>query len=699
MTSGLVIRTKQLDGRIVPFGTDYARGITIEQPDFQADDAGPSTASFVLKRDPRVQWPDLRAGAPIVVTRRGRTSWRGRIKQTPMTDGGTARQIAVQCEGQQALLDDDSYQRLYVATDLSQWRDSKSNLATPLGQGAFCVAGTVSNADDGSITLGFPNNYGATNNDVTGIYLDCGAGNAATNLALVVRTSNNNNNPAALQLVLRIGAQQNADGTGTQIYSQFLTTIGAGPTLIDLNVLSLAGFAARILAIQLQCAAVPGLPAMNGDAWVQIQSATVFGAAAYESSGVSILKASDVVIDALSRATMGLSSDRSRIAATSFTIPELVLTTPQTPRDVIKGVNAYHGMQFRIAADNVPEFRVYPAAPTIEVGADSRFNEASAGDLSDIYTGVIVTYTDAAGQQQSYARSQPPGLTIISNAQPSNASALSNTTGWTSWFGTLTRDTTVYDSAPASFKVALAFSGGPYLGIASTSAWTSAPVAGRLNTLSLVLRQDNPSALGVAADVFILDGGTGALVGRGTLATMTPNAQTPLSIPWTPQTANPPELRVAFYGAAAGASGWFDSIVNTETSATIVDRWGFKRTKVLDTGMTLTPAAAQQIADTFLAAHRTTPLKGTLTITGDGRAWRTPSGAGLAVDELLSCTGDLVRMRHLVDPDTGKLGRLGRIASVDYDAAANTAQVEIDSTNKNFEALLARLAILTSQVR
>ena len=49
--------------------------------------------------------------------------------------------------------------------------------------------------------------------------------------------------------------------------------------------------------------------------------------------------------------------------------------------------------------------------------------------------------------------------------------------------------------------------------------------------------------------------------------------------------------------------------------------------------------------------------------------------------------------RQLKNPDTGALGREGRIAKVTYTHATDSAALDIDSTAGSFDALNARLAI------
>lgn len=698
MSRGLVIRSRELGGKIVTLGDSHARGIVVEQPDFSANDWGSESGSFVLKRSPRVQWPDLRANAPIIVEDRGVPVWRGRIKQTPMTDGGLARSIGVNVEGQQFRLDDDVYERLYVSSDLSKWFDSRTKLGAVLGTGGFTVGGTAQRDNTGALLFGFGHGYTSAVNDVAGFEYDAGPNGLVGNLSFTLVSSNNNGSA----MICR--AYYSTDGVNySLIFSRFLDSavapfVGPGPINFDLT-----GFipapGARYLAIQVQALAAYTVAV---DAFVQMQSANVYGSTAYSSSGTSILVATNVVSDALDRATMQLSSDRSLITTTAFAIPECAMSSPQTPREVITGVNVFHDYQFRQRAiDNRPEYRPRPAVPLIEVGADSRFDEASAGDASEVYTGIVVVYTDAAGVEQRMVRSQPATLETASALQLTNPSATPvGTAGWVATgAGTLTRDTGVFDSAPASFKIAL----GAYAGLFSGGIFSNMWVAGtwipaRSYVLSGMLRMDNPSGLVAPPEIRVSDGGTFAYVGRTTLPGIVANTQTPFRIPFTLQNAIAPHVSGNFYAAGA-CNVWLDSLVLTEAAPTIVDQWGFKRTKVLDTGMSLTPAGAQQIADTFLLGHRTTPLKGSLVIAGDGRARRMPSGQPMRCSDLLEDVGELVRLRHIVDPETGKVGRIGRIASVSWDASANVATCAIDSTTRNFEAMVKRMALLTSQVR
>ena len=91
-------------------------------------------------------------------------------------------------------------------------------------------------------------------------------------------------------------------------------------------------------------------------------------------------------------------------------------------------------------------------------------------------------------------------------------------------------------------------------------------------------------------------------------------------------------------------------------------------------------------------------MKGTVKITGDRATRDIQSGASIPPERLLRMTGDLLRLSHRVDPDTGGQGRDGRIAEVTYTPATDTAVVALDNRRTSHEALLERLAVVTGGI-
>src|SRR5262249_7655957 len=128
-------------------------------------------------------------------------------------------------------------------------------------------------------------------------------------------------------------------------------------------------------------------------------------------------------------------------------------------------------------------------------------------------------------------------------------------------------------------------------------------------------------------------------------------------------------------------------------TGTIVDRQGGVSTQTLDTSFKLTTALANQLGDTYLAAHKASPFKGEVVVSAGG-ARRVISGLPYHPAQLLLLTGQLARRGDLIDPDTGAVGRSITIDQVTYRDDQQTATVALDNTRTDFDALLARLGLL-----
>jgi hypothetical protein len=103
----------------------------------------------------------------------------------------------------------------------------------------------------------------------------------------------------------------------------------------------------------------------------------------------------------------------------------------------------------------------------------------------------------------------------------------------------------------------------------------------------------------------------------------------------------------------------------------------------------------QQLGDAYLLNHHTTPFSGSLRVTGE-RDVRYLLGHAGAKPELLGWdVGELLLFLHLIDPDTGAVGRAGRVTACSYDHASRSATLDIDNSRSNFEALQARLGALS----
>ena len=77
-----------------------------------------------------------------------------------------------------------------------------------------------------------------------------------------------------------------------------------------------------------------------------------------------------------------------------------------------------------------------------------------------------------------------------------------------------------------------------------------------------------------------------------------------------------------------------------------------------------------------------------------GGARRTIGGQPLHPAHLLALTGQLARLTQSIDPDTGGIGRAVTIDTVTYRDDDLAAEVALDNTRTDYEALQARLGVL-----
>jgi hypothetical protein len=651
----VVVRAQALDGTWETIGTDRARGVWPENVGLVTDQWGSASASFDLRRDPGSPWPDIGAFAPIDVMVGGVKVWSGRVKETPAHDGAD-RVLNVQCEGWQYHLDDDVYARGYVRTRLSDFQDMRSAPLANLSASALMAAGVVS-SDNGSLYIGIPNGTTVDTGSHAAAYLDLGPDPASWAKRAVVTWTAWGAGAGTISFVIRgSDAPDNNTstvggwGTGRSEDIYFADTI-VGPT-------TTAGTFTtprRYLHLVLYQSGVPG--PYTADAWVKATGLLVASDTAYESGNASVLKASQVVSDALDRGTVLLSSDRSQIATTAFSIPTLAFDEPVTPRAVIDGVNAYHNYTTMVDVERRMVFAPQEAAPRWELGAWSamEFDDASANSGQDVYDRVIVTGNTPAGEPFRVERlaadtTRGGNLYIVDHLTPINQASTYTTSG-----------------SPTKF-------------------------VRRVYSVSFTY-----SAASGTAPLRIRFGDTAGSDFAEVNVTATTTPQT-VWLTWMPQavvtTAAYAEVKNS--AALSGPVALADMAVYT-SAATLVDRRAFRRTMILPISSALPGdgVAQAQIGDVWLAAHRTTPFRGTVTLTGDAAVRDILTGAPVPLERLLLAPRALIRFSDRIDPDTGAHGRDGRIAAVSYSPATEQATLTIDSSRANVEAMLSRLAVIS----
>lgn len=690
------ISVQDVDGRWHQLGAGALRGVWPEAVELVSDEYGPKTATFELHRDPESAWPDLGAYAPMDAYVGGNLRWSGRIVDAPTRSADQV--ISVQAEGWQAHLDDDQYEWFYVHTRLSDWKDQRSSLATTLGSvsGGFVAAPQV-NAGDGGITLQWPKDETIVAGRNVGVYLDLGPSGGASRVVVTYEGSNGDANNI---LFCRGTDDCNPTAGGDDA---FTAGMNAGGPYTSSGTFSVPRRYVHLLFNRASSDATA-----SSDCFFRITSVQVFSSTAYESGNASVLRGDHVVTDALDRATMLLASDRSRVEQTTgFYVPEFAPDGPRTPRQAAEAVNVFFDHQVKVDEQRRAVFREKPSVPDVAVGkwGGSSFDDASNASGADVFSRAVARGDDPAGVKLSVTRSQAEqtGTVLDSIASPyhANPSFDADVSGWTT-SGTITRDTSSPDSSPASGRwdntgAADVLAVGDYI---YSTAFSGTFVAGVTYALDFALKA---SASGARLRAGLGNSLTGT--GDGTVVASLDHSGigttwTDYRLTWTPQQSY---VGSAVYFALRldGGSAYFrvDSLVLSAARPTIVDRRGFRKAHTLDSGFPLTTLSAQRLADKYLAAHRTTPFKGKGQATGHNAIRDYATGQAISPDTLLTLTGGLMHFDHLIDPDTGNLGRDGRLVKVAYRPETDTASFDIDSSRGDFDRTLQRAGVLVGQLR
>jgi hypothetical protein len=666
-TVDVTVRLQALDGTWETCGADRAIGVDPESLETSYNEWGPDKASFDLHRSPIAIWPDIGSFSPVEVEVGGVIVWEGRTGETPMRSGAESV-IGVHCDGWQYHTDDDVYQRAYVHSKLTDWKDARSPLEANLA--AYTSAPQVQ-VGSGLISLTWP--QGQATNGIAGVMLDMGVATLARRVVLDWSTTAGAANRA---MYLAWGSAP-APPTGVENTFQFSSAVGAESGTLAFTLP--AGF--RYLFIRHD--ANSHTPA--ADETLKITRALVFADTTYESGNASVLHASTIVPDALTRATMLLSGDFSQIAATSFDIRDFVLSKLSTPRHAIEAANAYHNWVAKLLIGRRMQFKARPSVPQLEIGAwsgsDTEDRSANAG--AEIYNRAIVEATGPDGSPLSVERtaSEQPGTLFLAGASPApdNPSFAVDTTSWSTNAGTITRNTEAanYDSSPASGK----WQPAGYTTLTET--FTGTFLRGATYRLTFWLKgakENCEQQFGTATD-YARRLGVVAVAGSK------------VTIVWTPSaTTTGVTLRLL---SSSASSLYVDSLLLMTAKPTLADRRGFRRTKTIEMSSAITPAEGNQIADVFLQAHMTTPFKGE-TAVSPGGARRVLGGQPVHPSQLGLYTQELVRLSELIDPDTGGVGRDATIAAVSYTHRDQKAKVTLDDARGNFEALIARLDVVQS---
>lgn len=691
--SALTIRVQALDGSWEEIGgSNRARGIWPEGVGLTANEWGSDTARFILRRDPGVVFPDLTAFTPVEVEVAGVVCWAGFIWETPAVEGAD-RQIGVECRGYAYHLDDDVFQRVWVHAKLTDWKDHRSDLAADLT--IFKTSGSVE-VGTGGIVIGWPKGAQADNGQHVGVTLDLGPDSTAKRVVVETEAVT----PSAA-FTFRVRGHDQPSANLNPVEDIVTVAHNTMTTTAEFRAATFATAHRYLTVFMHRTDAASGATA--NDHLVRLRSIKVFRDPAFEAANASVLRISTVVKDALTFAPL-LDQATDEIDATSFDVPDFALSEDRTPREVIDAGNALHRWRARVKPSRKLAFGPQPTVPLLRVGewAGVEFKDASRNSGQEIYNRALVTGQGPDGNPlklSRYAAQQPGGAAErVSSPALFNPSFDADLAAWSTNAGsTLTRDTTVFDTSPASGRW-------DNTGPGDWLATSPRPpddvfVAGRMYRIDFRYRSTGAGSNGGDFSCRFgatESGGTGLFLADSALVSLPVGAANTWyfgSVAWMPRVTTT-FTKLQFYGPAAEvASIWVDTFTISVVKPTLPDRRGFLRTKVLQIAPALNEPIAQQFADAYLAGHMRAPLKGSLT--AHGPAVRQYLGdAPVHPAHLLLHTTELVHLSHMIDPDTGHLGRDAPIATVSYDHDDQRSDVAVDETRESFEALVARYAAI-----
>lgn len=666
----LTVRIQPRDGNWITLGEqqDGGLGIHPESIEYGGDlsEYGCLDASFRIKQNPRWMHYHLEQFTPVVIADGGEHVWSGYIIATPTTFGEEDVEVVVQCEGWGQHLKDDCTDREWVIDGSARWVETRALPGITLS--GYTQGGQLS-TDFGVLIASFGD--GAViqqDTAVMSVTLDLGEGNRAKR---VIFTSDNLGlNSASVTLYARSSDSIDPVAGGTYDDAVASATPAAAATTYR------GTFTTGYRYVHIFAYYTGGDSPFVGDGWFRVTNPIVFTDTADESGDASILKASTVVSEVLADLCPLISTDTSKIDTTTNNIPNF----PGSPgwryaHELIQQANAVEGCLARLSPDPVPvfEYAAKPTAPAFMVGAgEYTLAEPAAQDGRGVGSRVISEYTNSSGARGSAITTAPAGANARSIPQTdiliSNPSAASDAASWTASGASVTRDTATFESTPASLNWELAV-----FGDTLTGDITGTALKGRTYILAIAIRSN-------AATV------TAARIRFGT-ASDNIEHDIPVSlawewhyISWTPRgdAATPSIVLTNTNGTAdsAGNSIFADSMTIGRDVTNILVTRGRRRTFLRPMDSTSNAATALAIAQLELDAAQYPPFRGTLIVQG---RIRVPGGNTIPVTRIPSLVGEQLLIENLRDPNTGNLGRTGRITTATYTADTDTTEIQIDN--------------------
>lgn len=389
-SSQLTVRLREVGGTWVKIGTGHKLGVVPESFTCSANEGGPDTCSFQLRRDPKIAWPDLAAFTHAEVEVGGVVVWGGRLWETP-GQSGQENTLSVQGRGWQYHLDDDLMRIWFIRSHLRDWSDQRELLGANLS--VHTRGGRVSSGDR-AIEIGWAKGDTVVFSTAVGVTIDMGPWRKVQRISFTF----DRGVVAPTDVLIYIRGHDSEDPY-TLLYN-------------DANVILMSnivqfGFSAhgplpspgrRYVTILLFYTGPGGV--WGEDVVLRVREATMSSDPVYtDVVGNSLLTASQVIIKAREGAPL-LSTDNTLIETGGFIIPELCPSSWQSPRAYMEAANAFHNKLLGVDAQSRVFFRTRPTVPEVQTGAWSgaEFSDASANSGQDVYNRVIVEAEGSDGR-------------------------------------------------------------------------------------------------------------------------------------------------------------------------------------------------------------------------------------------------------------------------------------------------------------
>lgn len=680
----VVVRLQALDGTWETCGVDRLTRIFPENVSLSSDSWGPKTASFDLRRDPTLPWPDVLAFTPVKIEVDGQLVWSGRVSETPSREGAETV-MTINCEGWQHHLDDDMLDKMWVCADPTRWKNFAEKLESD--PASFPASWSVETGN-GAVKMTWPADlkpYGGAL-----VYFDAGPNGKIIKMTWKRSASAWIGNNALY-----------VQGFNSLYNIVTSTSLGAQTAVVD-NAGSVT-FTQPCRYAAFRMDANSWASAATVDSWVSFKDLTVYSATALESGGSSNLKASRVVTEAATLRAPLLSTNTSMITSTSTNLAEYAPEQARTGREHINAVDGFHGWTKKVDAFRRMNYYPKPSRAKYDSGEYSlKESSDSAGSAgAEIYNRVVVTGQDAAGNPVSVTRYPQNWEDATSKLGVPNPNFTNNNVlGWVSEVpgqAQITRTTTAgeFETGVAGGKIVNTSGANGYGCIAGVF---NNPQFGRAYRVTMRLKSSVANKQVGIRDLW--DEGMGttkeAIWSQGYTKVVT------IGTSWTTVTYDVlPDSTQAVYGAGvklqlknhATEAIYIDYIKFEINSATLADRRGFLKTFNLSVN-TMLPSdgvLAAAIGDAWLANHSTTSFKGDVTLSGPNSLRDRLSGQPVPLYQLLADTDELIHFSDRINPDTGGMGRTARITNVTYTPLEDKAVVTLDNTRTDFETLLNRL--------